>query len=161
MARAVLITLALFISVSTLGQTDAEKSFDKWSKKLVKALRKKDVDKVMTFFYDKEDITSMSPPDAKYDVDEVYQVFEENKLRNIEQTLERGELHGVVWKKIKIEDLSYREVQTHENGTVEAVAKIYIIYEEEAFILLLSPCMYYNGEWNLADYIFFEEHDHH
>lgn len=164
-----LVILLLLLSATAFGQdlsADADKAVDKWVKKFVKALKKQDVDKVMPFFYDQADIKTLienTPGGAVIDnEEEIWNIFETNKRRNVEQTLQQGVEHGVNWKKVKLVEISYREVMHHERSdAIESVLKLYLESEGEDFILLLSPCLYLNGEWNLADYVLFETEDHH
>jgi hypothetical protein len=164
-----LIILLLLLNAAAFGQdvsADADKAVNKWAKKLVKALKKQDVDKVMPFFYDKADvkifINNMPGGAVIQDEEKLWNIYETNKRKNVEELLAFGVEKNIDWKKVKLVELSYREVMQHErvNG-VESVLKLYMEYKDQDFILLLSPCLYLNGEWNLADYILFEEHDHH
>lgn len=164
-----LIIFLLLLNVSAFGQdlsAEASKTADKFAKRLVKALKTEKVSKVMPFFYDIDDVKLFmenAPGGALMEnTEEIWEVFESNKKKNIEQTLELGKKHNIVWKKVKLVEISYREVMLHErtNG-IEGVFKLYMEYKGEEFVLLLSPCLFLNGEWNLADFILFEEHDHH
>lgn len=163
-----LLTFFLALIFFNVAAQTPEQEAERWSKKLFKALKKEKVERVVSFFYDEQDIVSLeeqlnSARTLQYDVEEVYKVFEKSKRKHVELLFLAGNDEQVNWRKLKVKETSYREVRTFgtDGQLLEAVFIYYVSDGTHDFEIVLKPIVYMNGEWHLSDYIFLEfDHQH-
>lgn len=156
----------LFLTIPLAGSSQTPEDTDIFTKNFIKKLRKGKAEVLFEVCFTKADMQIMrdtlatmgSAPNIS--LDSVYSYYTGNKMNHLERLIDKGDKWGIKWKKIKLEEISFREVEENHPFN-EAQAEVFVNCKGVDYLLEINSIFWVGGKWKVADFIFLEKRDGH